>query len=381
MASKTERPEIMIIEPGASDAQAIIRAGNVTIDLHKVQDGIDNRRNDDLSWAHFTKAIEAGLSIDGHSATWRQLSEIIIDDWSNAIRDRVDSKITNKIRNGMPVSGLVERLDRRLHLDHEFKLFYDALRAAEANSIAKGTEICANANAVSVAKQNIGDGFDAASISSKKHAINTWKSLIFDEVIPLAREKEPELYNAERTDAQVWAMLVNSVCTPRHSKDSKFGELAFENEDKEMLWDMLPVDRFSEVLAAHVGFEGSTLEKKLSFCEKIAIHGLEMDREGVPDVVANARDRAFEAAEKETPSTRAMKEGATFVLSGPALNPGGPPSVHEQAHGEGRAVEMGEDRYGAILDIIGKARRQKGWKHLTDPVHDDSPPKGHSVNI
>lgn len=349
----------MIMETGASDAQATIRAGNVSIDLHKVQGGIDNRRNDDLSWANLIKSIEAGATVNGQPMDKNGMFKLL----RPAIEKRIQHPLTKleyaRLNEACPLEGFAETIGEHFNLTKDAPLLDDILKQTETNSITKGAEMS------SKEQEDKGE-------ADKKMAMEEWKHLVFSRVIPLARAKNPEMYPTERTDEQVWAMLVNSLCSQSYGKESPFGELAFNRNDKENLLDLKPVEDFATVLAAHLDIEGTTLAANLDFWEQAFIYGLETDKDGVSHIAANREARACDQASKEVPSTRAMREGATFVLSGPALNPGGPPSVHEQAHGEGRAVEMGEDRYGAILDIIGNARRQKGWKHLTDPVPDES---------
>lgn len=359
---------ITVLEPEAPSKRAVIRAGGISLNLRTLQENIDARRNGTLSWSHLIQSIEKTAHVAGQPMRKGELFRLLRPE----LEARLGHKLTNleqaKLGSNAPLMGFAATVCEHFKLDTKAPQLGRILMETETRSLEKGATMAAGTPLHILVTAPSADTCEALRITDEESAAKAWEKLIMREVIVRARAMNPEHYTDHLSNAQVWAMLVNTVCNLQHDKDSPFAGIEFDREDKQMLWDMQPVEDFSKVFVAHLGIEGTELAKHLMFCENAAVNGLQTDKDGKTHVEANKEARAMSQARDERDGMKVST--TTFVLSGPALNPGDPPSTHAQAHHAGRAVEMGENRYGAILDIISEARRQKGWKHRTDPQPD-----------
>lgn len=164
-----QRTKIHLIEPDAAHAPRVISHGAYTLDLAKVQQVVDNRRNEELSWSQLSKAIGAGLTMHGRSASWRQFADSLINEMARANKAPLPFKLRNKIRNYMPVEGLADRVAQTLNLGDDYTAFREAMEDAEEASLEKGAQLHGKVqNGKAIDEEARGNGCDAPPLIASK---------------------------------------------------------------------------------------------------------------------------------------------------------------------------------------------------------------------
>lgn len=144
MSEPKQRPKITVIDPDAGDDQAVLRAGNITIDLRKVQTPINYRKRDELSWSHLMKAIDGGTTVHGQhtgpGALQRVLRRQLVERLGRALTPSELSKLNDSDYPG-PVEGFAATISEHFNLAEVAPQFNNVLLETEQKSLEKGQEI------------------------------------------------------------------------------------------------------------------------------------------------------------------------------------------------------------------------------------------------
>jgi hypothetical protein len=203
----------------------VIRAGGISLNLRTLQENIDARRNGTLSWSHLIQSIEKTAHVAGQPMRKGELFRLLRPE----LEARLGHKLTNleqaKLGSNAPLMGFAATVCEHFKLDTKAPQLGRILMETETRSLEKGATMAAGTPLHILATAPSADTCEALRITDEESAAKAWEKLIMREVIVRARAMNPEHYTDHLSNAQVWAMLVNTVCNLQHDKDSPFAVL------------------------------------------------------------------------------------------------------------------------------------------------------------
>lgn len=144
MAETKQRPKITVISPNDGDDQAVLHAGDITLDLRGVQAVIDKRPRDRLSWSHLMNAIDSHCVIDGArvpGALQKRLKEPLARRIRRPLSQLEQVKLNNQVYPS-PVAGFAATISEYFDLPAHAPRFHKVLLATEREGLKYGKKQC-----------------------------------------------------------------------------------------------------------------------------------------------------------------------------------------------------------------------------------------------
>lgn len=142
MVQLSSRTQISIIDPEKVGENAIIRAGDIEINLLQFERKINGRRNERISWSHVYSSLVECSSINDQMLTKRQFFDAMMPTFKEILGGGSIGSQSTKLNFDYPApcAGYAEAICKYFDLNNTSPRLADFLKTTEEQSIALGEE-------------------------------------------------------------------------------------------------------------------------------------------------------------------------------------------------------------------------------------------------